>query len=453
MSNRFTRRQFGLGLAGGVGTAVGAARRPNIVLFLADDLGWRDVSCFDAPDVRTPNVDAIARGGVRFVQYHCNAPECTPTRTALLTGRYQQRVGGLECAIGVGNVGRYDDAVWLEKRGELGLPASEVTFPKLLQQNGYATACFGKWHLGYSEKFLPNHHGFDEFLSILGGNADYFTHREEDGALVLNRGGKPLERKGYVTDLFAEEAIAWLKRRDSRPFFLYLPFTAPHTPIQDPDAFDPATGTAPVHKQNRAVYARMVERMDARIGDVLRQLRAMGREGNTIVIFMSDNGGEANGDNGELRGRKSSVWEGGLRVPCIMRWPGRIPAGSTTSQVAMTMDFAPTLLRAAGVATATRFDGIDLLPVLTGARTGEARTLFWRYKRANNVRKAVREGDLKLVIDNGREELHDLAKDPREQNDLLPAAEADAARLRKKLAAWERDVMAPRLRPYRSDPG
>jgi N-acetylgalactosamine-6-sulfatase len=418
------------------------------VLFLADDLGWRDIQCFNAPDIRTPNVDGIARGGVRFVNYHCNAPECTPTRTALLTGRYQQRVGGLECAIGVGNVGRYDEAIWLEKRGELGLPVTEATFPKALQKAGYATACFGKWHLGYEPKFLPDRHGFDEYLSILGGNANYFTHREEDGSLVLSRNGKLLDRKGYLTDIFVEEAIGWLKKRDQKPWFLYIPFTAPHTPIQDPDAYDAATNDAPVTNRNRKVYAKMVERMDKRIGDVIGQIRAMGQEDNTIVIFMSDNGADPNGDNGELRGRKSSVWQGGLRVPCAMRWPGHIPAGKTLEQVAMSMDFAPTLLKAAGVTGAYPSDGMDLMPFLTGARKPEPRTLFWRYKRGDNRRLAVREGDLKLVIDNGKEELHDLAKDPREEKDLLPAAAADAARLKKKLAAWESQVAAPRLRDF-----
>jgi arylsulfatase A-like enzyme len=452
---RLTRREFA-GVAAGAAIARGAASKPpNIVLFLADDLGWADVSCFDSKDIRTPNVDAIARQGVRFSRYYCNAPECTPTRTALLTGRYQQRVGGMECAIGVGNVGRYDDAEWLQKRGELGLPASETTFARILQRNGYSTACFGKWHLGYPEKFRPSQHGFDEYLSVLGGNADYFTHREEDGTLVLNQNGKPLERKGYVTDIFADEAIAWLKRRKDKPFFLYLPFTSPHTPIQDPDGFDPKTGTAPVQQKNRKVYAKMVERMDARMGDVLRQLRTMGAEENTIVLFLSDNGGDPNGDNGPLRGRKSSLWEGGIRVPLAMRWPGHLPEGRTNTQVTLTMDLAPTLLRAAGVKApaGVRFDGMDILDIAAGKQEPRPRTVFWRYKRMTNVRKAVREGDLKLVIDNGEEELHDLSRDDREEHNLLPGASADAARLKKLLAAWEVDVMAPRLREFRPGPG
>lgn len=450
-----TRREFA-GAALSLAAARGAAGKPpNIVLFLADDLGWADASCFNSPDIRTPNVDAIARQGVKFSQYYCNAPECTPTRTALLTGRYQQRVGGMECAIGLANVGRYDDAEWLQKRGELGLPASETTFVKILQQNGYNTACFGKWHLGYAEKFRPSQHGFDEYLSILGGNADYFTHREEDGTLVLNQNGKPLERKGYATDIFADAAIAWLKRRSGKPFFLYLPFTAPHTPIQDPDGFDPKTGTAPVQQKNRKVYAKMVERLDARMGDVMRQLHAMGQDDNTIVLFLSDNGGDPNGDNGPLRGRKSSLWEGGIRVPFAMRWPGHLPEGRTSSQVVMSMDIGTTLLKAAGIAApaGVRFDGMDIMDIAAGRREAQKRTVFWRYKRGTNLRKAVREGDLKLVIDNGAEELHDIGKDLREQNNLLPGAATDAARLKKLLAAWEVDVMAPRLKAFRPGPG
>jgi N-acetylgalactosamine-6-sulfatase len=454
-----TRRDFARGLAASAGAAraarAAAPARPNIVLFLADDLGWGDLSSFGCTDIRTPHIDGIGRRGVRFTHHCCNAPECTPTRTALLTGRYQQRVGGLECAIGVANVGRYDDAEWLQKRGELGLPETETTFARILQRNGYDTAVFGKWHLGYAEKFGPLRHGFDECLNILGGNADYFTHREANGDMVLARNGKPLDRPGYVTDIFADEAIAWLRRRAAKPFFLYMPFTAPHTPLQDPDGFDPKTGTAPTRPRERGIYAKIVERMDRRIGDVLAQVHAMGAENRTIVIFLSDNGPEGMGNGGTLRGRKSSLWEGGIRTPGNMHWPGRIEGGRTFSSLIMSMDFAPTLLGAAGVAPppGVRFDGIDMLPAITGRRPPQSRTVFWRFKRLANVRKAVMEGDLKLVIDNGAEELHNLATDQSEEKNLLPGAAADAARLKRKLADWERDVMAPRLREFRSTPG
>lgn len=427
-----------------------AARRPDIVLLLADDLGSADLSSFGARDIRTPNIDSIAARGIRFTQCYANGPECSPTRTALLTGRYQHRVGGLECAIGVGNVGRYDEAEWLAKRGELGLPQSEITLPRILKQVGYDTGCFGKWHLGYQEKFLPRRHGFDEYFGILGGNADYFTHKEEGGDMTLYRNEKPEERPGYLTDLFAEEAIGWLKRRSAKPFFLYVPFNAPHTPIQDPDGFDVKLGTAPTLKKARASYAKMVERMDARVGDILKQLREMGREENTIILFFSDNGGDPNGDNGTLRGRKSSTWEGGIRVPGMIRWPARLKERQVTAQVALSMDVAPTLLSAAGIEApaGTKFDGIDLMPVITGAKSPVPRTVFWRGRRADNVRKAVRDGQWKLVDDNGKQELHDLSNDETEQKDLLAAQPDRAAALRKKLADWERDVRSPRLAAF-----
>jgi arylsulfatase A-like enzyme len=199
----------------------------------------------------------------------------------------------------------------------------------------------------------------------------------------------------------------------------------------------------------------MVERKDRRIGDVLAQLQAMGAAENTIVIYHSDNGGDPNGRNDPWRGRKGTLWEGGIRVPCVMRWPGVLPEGKTVQQVSMTMDLLPTLIAATGVAAPAgrKFDGVNLLPVLTGKQQPFARTLFWRSKRAERVRKAVREGDLKYVIDEGVEELHDLARDEREEKNLLPGAAADAARLKAKLAAWEREVMAPRLRPFRTTPG
>jgi arylsulfatase A len=419
-----------------------AATRPNIVLFVADDLGYGDLSSYGAPDIRTPNIDAIGTRGVKFTHFYANAPECTPTRAALLTGRYQQRVGGLECAIGVGNVGRYDEAVWLQQRGELGLPLSEVTMPGLLKKAGYDTALFGKWHLGYTEAFSPNRHGFDEAAGVIGGNADYFTHREQGGGRAMFRNGSLVERDGYVTDLLADDAIAWLRKRSGNPFFLYVPFTAPHAPIQDPDGKSQAS--------DRSVYAKMVERMDKRIGHILEQLERSGKAGNTIVIFISDNGADANGRNLPLRGRKSSVWEGGIRVPCLMRWPGVLAAATVTGQVGITMDLLPTLLAAANISSPAdrQFDGTNLLPVLTGQQQNFQRLLFWRYKRAKNVRKAVRDGGWKLVNDNGEESLHQLAEDEAEQVNRIEASPEKANELRAKLAAWEGEVQAPRLQSF-----
>jgi N-acetylgalactosamine-6-sulfatase len=430
--------------------------KPNIVLILADDLGYGDLSSYGCPDIRTPNIDSIGARGVRFTRFYDNAPECSPTRTALLTGRYQQRVGGLECALGLHDVGRYDDAEWLQKRGELGLPVSETTLPRMLKGQGYDTACFGKWHLGYPEKFWPNRHGFDEFLGFLGGGADYFTHKEPEqgGSAYFYHNRTKVDRPGYTTDLFAEAAVGWLKQRSRKPFFLYLPFNAPHTPIQDPDGADPKTGTAPVRQGHRPTYARMVERMDLRVGAVLAQLDAMGVAEDTIVLFLSDNGGDPNGRNDPLRGRKSSLWEGGIRVPCMIRWPRALAAGKTTDQVGLTMDLAPTLLAATGAAPprGRKLDGVDLLPMLKDGKAPFARTVFWRFKRADRVLKAARDGDLKYVAGDGAEELHDLAGDERERNNLAAQAPDQVRRLKALLADWEREVMAPRLAPFRSLP-
>jgi arylsulfatase A-like enzyme len=428
---------------------------PNVLLILADDLGYGDLSSYGCPDIRTPHIDRLGRQGVRFTQFYANSAECTPSRAALLSGRYEQRFGGLECAIGVGDVGRYDEAKWLSDRGELGLPADVLTMPRAFKEAGYDTACFGKWHLGYRPQFSPNRHGFDEYFGILGGEADYFTHKEFDdggraGKSYLYHNSKKVERRGYLTDLFTDAAIDWLRRRGRKPFFLYLPYTAPHFPIQDPDGFDPKIGTAPTHPQDRHIYAKMVERLDTRVGDVLAQLDARGVADNTIVVFMSDNGAPTPGRNLPLRGWKGTLFEGGIRVPLMVRWPGKVPAGKTSAQVALAMDLFPTLMAAVGARPAVPYDGSNILPVLRGIEEPFRRVLFfWRYKRLENRRKAVRDGDMKYIIDNGKEYVFNLAGDMLEQRNLLPDAEPAAAEMRKKLAAWELEVQAPRLRNFR----
>ena len=448
------RRTF-LAAAGLLGSPVLRAqrRRPNVLLVLADDLGWGDVSMNGCPDIATPNIDRIAREGVRFTQYYANAPECTPTRCALLTGRYQHRVGGLECAIGVNNIGRYDEAAWLQQRGELGLPESEITLGRIFRNAGYDTALFGKWHLGYDPKHWPDRHGFTDTFAVLGGNADYYLHTELNegtGKAHLYENGKRANRKGYMTDLIGARAVKWLAARQDRSWLLYLPFTAPHVPIQDPAEYDPKSGTAPYRNGDRRAYASVVRRLDDNIGMVLRQIETMGAGANTIVLFASDNGGDPNGRNLPYRGRKSSLFEGGIRVPCCIRWPEVLPRGSNADQVAASMDLLPTLLAATGVPAPAgrRFDGMDLLPALTGKRGAAPRTLFWRYRRAEVRRRAVREGNWKYIDDSGREQLYDLGRDEKETDDLLAREPEVVRKLRSRLAAWEEDVRAARLRDF-----
>ncbi|MBM3785728.1 MAG: N-acetylgalactosamine-6-sulfatase [Acidobacteria bacterium] len=438
-----TRRQF---LASALAQA---PPPPNIVLILADDLGSADTGCYGSKDLRTPAIDSLARDGVRFRNAYANAPECTPSRCALLTGRYQQRVGGLECAIGLGNVGRYDEAEWLQKRGELGLPESEWTLARLLKRTGYDTALIGKWHLGYLDKHSPLRHGFDEFFGILGGGADYFKFTEQDGAMVLRHNGKPVTPSGYLTDQFGDRAVKWLRSRPkAKPFFLYVPFNAPHNPFQTRE--DARRNDPPWNGAHRAAYLKMTEQMDEQIGAILRQIDAMGVRDRTIVLFLSDNGAPAGGSNAPYRGSKSQVWEGGIRMPLLARWPGHLPAGSNCEQVTLMMDITATLAAAAGVSAAPGrpFDGIDLIKEWSGQRPPRPRDVFWRYKRSENRRKAARDGDWKLVVENGVESLHNLAGDPGEKENVLEANPGVAGRLRTALARWEAEVAAPRLREF-----
>jgi len=418
---------------------------PNIVLILADDLGSADLSSYGSNDIRTPHIGSIAQQGVRFSQAYCNAPECTPSRTALLTGRYQQRVGGMECALGVGNVGRYDEAIWLRERNQMGLPASETTIGQLLKRRGYDTAITGKWHLGYAPEFRPNLHGFDHAFGIQGGNADYFKHVEENGENVLYENGKPVTREGYLTDLIGDEAVRWLRRRGTKPFFLYMPFTAPHSPYQSHRVRE--AGPNP-NRGDRRTYIEMVEAMDKQVGAILTQLNEMNAAQNTWVIFLSDNGGTGVGSNKPFRGAKSSTWEGGIRTPCMMRWPGVFSAGSQTNQVTLMFDLTASIIAAAGIKPPRKLDGEDLLAEWQGKRPVKPRTVFWRYRRQENTRKAVRHGDWKLVDDNGKQELHHLADDPYEQRDQLETQPRITAELRARLAAWEKDVRSPRLKEF-----
>jgi N-acetylgalactosamine-6-sulfatase len=433
--------------------ALGCASRltaapPNVVLIVADDLGYGDLGCYGCRDIKTPHLDRLAARGVRFTNFYANGPECTPTRAALLTGRYQHRVGGLECAIGLGNVGRYDDAIRLRESNDLGLPADDASLARLLKRAGYATALCGKWHLGYEDKFSPNRHGFDEAFYCLGGGMDYFRHVEDparpEPALRVN--GKPVRRPGYFTDLVADEAVRFIRAPRDKPFFLYVAFTAPHAPYQGPT--DEVAG-ATAWKQGQAppaVYAAMVERMDDATGRILAALDDGRLAANTLVVFTSDNGGTASARPTPLRGQKGSTFEGGIRVPCIARWPGVLPAKATTDEVAITMDLTASLARVAGTTPpeGRAFDGIDILDRLAKGQPATPRTLFWRARRGDRTWWAVRDGAAKYVArkDGGRtqEYFFDLDRDPGEERDLSARRAGEVARLRTLLTEWETEV-------------
>ncbi len=437
-------------------TSLAAEKRPNIVFILADDLGYGDLGCYGRTDIRTPELDSLARQGVRLTEHYANGAECTPTRAAFLTGRYQQWVGGLECAIGTGNVGRYDDAIRLRSKDDLGLPAELPTIGHLLKSAGYATALCGKWHLGYESKFAPHRHGFDFTYYCIGGEMDYFHYLDKAAGYNLFVDGNPVTGKGYFTDLMTDKAIEFIEGQSAdTPFFLYLPYTCPHAPFQgheDAQA-EPLQLDSPLWNQGKAppdVYVAMIEHMDLRIGDVLRKLDQEGLADNTVVIFASDNGGTKSARNTPLRGIKGSTFEGGIRVPGIVRWPGHLPGGTVSDQICLTFDFTRSIANLAGVDedATNKFEGIDIVRHLAEQKPNISRTLFWRKQRRDRVWKAVRDGDLKYVEearpDATRAYLFNLANDVGETNDLRHSEATQFQRIRQMYNQWESVVRAAR---------
>jgi arylsulfatase A-like enzyme len=404
------------------------ARKPNVVLILTDDMGYADLGCYGCKDIRTPHVDKLVAQGVRLTNFYSNGPVCTPTRAALMTGRWQQRVG-LEWAIGPGVK-------------EPGLPVKEVSLPRLLKDAGYATGLCGKWHLGYKREFGPNAHGFDEFYGLLSGNVDHYSHKENNGELDWYEDGKAVEVNGYSTDLITEKAVDFIGRKANGPFFLYLAYNAVHWPFQPPGRPDDVRGKENWFAGNRRDYARMTEAVDDGVGKVLAALQRAGLTEDTLVIFTNDNGGERLSDNGPLFHHKGTVWEGGIRVPCVIRFPNRLPAGKVSDQPGITMDLTATVLAACGVQPPAerRPDGIDLLPTLSGKAPAAERTFFWRIDRRERVQRAVRHGDWKYVRDGGIEQLFDLSADVGERKDLAYRHPETLADLRKRYEAWEAEM-------------
>jgi N-acetylgalactosamine-6-sulfatase len=437
-------------------STIGAAQeppRPNIIFLLADDLGYGDLACFGATDVQSPHIDFLAREGVRFTNAYANGPECTPSRTAILTGRHPQRVGGLECPIGTGNVGRYDDAIRLRGKNDLGLPPRMAVLAPALKSVGYATALIGKWHLGYEPKFNPLEQGFDHFFGILGGNADYYRHRELSDLPVLFRDREAVHEKGYMTDLLRDEAVRFIRHQGvgAPPFFLFLSFTAPHFPFQPPHHSEDSMPTAEEWtKGTRANYVAMIRHMDTAIGDVIEAVKSRGLEKNTLIVFASDHGAMLPGSNEPWRDFKETLFDGGIRTPVIARWPGALAAGRVDRRVWMLMDLTASFLQLAGAQPpdGRALDGRPVLVDVIQNRETPPRDFFWRARRGETTWRAVRSGSLKLVsradAGNRQEWLFDLQEDPGEKVDLLPARGDAADRLRGLLAKWELDVRSER---------
>lgn len=431
-------------------TAAGADSnpRPNIVFVLIDDFGYADCGAYGAKDIRTPHIDRLAREGVKFTDFYANAPVCTPTRCGFMTGRWQQRVG-FEWAMGFSAESfrrKGDDWVPEKDIHSLGLPTSIPTLPKMLKAAGYATGAFGKWHLGYKDEYNPTKHGFDEYFGELLGHSDYYNHAYYDGTYALRDGLKPVKAEGYLTDLINGRAVEFVRKHAKEPFFLYVPHLAVHCPFQPPGRPLPSVTKANMYDGDRQTYAAMVEKVDEGVGMLLAELDKQGVLDNTLFVLSSDNGGERYSDNSPLFHHKSTLWEGGIRVPCLMRWPARLPPGKVTSQVGITMDLTATFAAIAGAKPAVDrpFDGLNLLPLLTGEQKEQPRTLCWRIDRASRQQKVVRHGSWKYIQDSNVEMLFNLADDIGERRDVSFQNPAVFADLKSRLAAWEAEMAQER---------
>lgn len=403
-------------------------QQPNIIFIMADDLGYADVGCYGRPDISTPNIDRIAARGARLTQGYANSAVCSATRLALITGRYQYRLPlGLEEP--------------LAGKTDVGLPPDHPTLPSLLRDAGYQTALVGKWHLGVPPGFGPLKSGYQRFYGIRSGAVDYYSHQNTRGGHDLWDGDEPVTASGYMTDLLGERAVATVNEFAAahQPFFLSLHFNAPHWPWEAPGdraESDRLRGSNLRHWDGgtQRTYYRMIEAMDLQIGRVLQTLDAHDAADNTIIIFTSDNGGERFSDTWPFTGIKTELLEGGLRVPTVVCWPARIPAGQVSPQVAITMDWFPTLLEAARIAPHPDYpsDGVSLLPMLTQAIPPLPRRLFWRYK--TNAQRAMRDGNFKFLKIRDNTFLFDVAMDPRERANLKARRPEVMQRL---VADWE----------------
>jgi arylsulfatase B len=437
----------GLCAPGRPGHAAPPVRPPNVVLIVADDLGYAELGCQGAADVRTPHIDSIARHGIRFTSGYVTAPVCSPSRAGLMTGRYQQRFGHELNAIGPQN-----------RLPHVGLPPPEKTLAEYLRAAGYATGAVGKWHLGGTAPYHPQRRGFDEFFGFLHEGHFYVDGRRTKALSLLRpdeppyddrnpvlRGSQPVGDFGYLTEMFTREAVAFIDRHRGRPFLLYLPYNAVHSPMQ---ATEKDLARFPeITDKKRRVFAAMLAALDDGVGTVLGKLREAGLAQDTLVVFLSDNGGptaELTSSNAPLRGGKGQLHEGGVRVPFLIQWEGRLPGGVVYDRPVSSLDILPTALAAAGVTPpdGAKLDGVDLLPYLGGRNDRSPHEhLFWRY----GGKAALRAGRWKLVRDGGRNpwELYDLDTDSGESDDLASRKPEVVNRLKAAWEQWDAGMVKP----------
>lgn len=420
--------------------------KPNIVFIMIDDLGYGDIGCYGSKINNTPNIDRLAAGGILFTDFHTNGPMCSPTRASLLTGMYQHRFGE-----------KFERAISGKTDYDDGLPIEAVTIADMLNESGYTTGMYGKWHLGYHEPFLPTNQGFDEFIGLGAGDGDHHSHIDRWGRKDWWYNEKHKMEEGYSTDLITEHSIEFIKRHKDKPFFLFVSHLAVHFPWQGPtdpphrvegkDYTNDKWGIIP-NKHNVSPHVKaMVESVDSGVGMIMKTLSSLGLEENTLVIFTSDNGGYTHyadshfniSSNGPLRGQKTEIYEGGHRVPFIAYWPGKIMAGSKSDAVIMTMDMFPTFMELAEVEVPVnlKLNGISVLPQLFNNEILPLRSVCWKI----GDEKAIRKGKWKLcMVGSDNQELFNLSIDIGETKNLSADNPTVVLQLIAEYNQWENDV-------------
>jgi arylsulfatase A-like enzyme len=442
---------------------------PNVIFIISDDQGYPDLGCIGSKPLITPNLDKLAAEGVRGTSFYVTWPACTPSRGSVLTGRYPQRNGLYDMVrndmVNFGH--RYTAEEYaVSPEMTLGLDVREVTIGDMLKKSGYATGCVGKWDMGQAKRYLPLQRGFDFFYGHGNNGIDYNTHELYSVPSLFRGNARTEEDKGtYVTDVFRRESLAFLNEHlGKKPVFLYLAFNAPHGAstfgegtvagekkkpegVQAPEKYV-AMYRGKVEDERLARYCGAVTCMDEAIGALMDAVEKAGQKENTIFLFMSDNGGSGNGGNAPLKGSKSTMWEGGLRVPFIMRWPGKLPAGKVTDEFLTSLELVPTLLAATGAKApdGVKLDGFDMLPVLQGEAKSSRREMFWQ-RRSD---KAARFENWKWLESAKGKGLYDLSADLGEKNDLSKEKPEIAKMMQERFAAWRREMDATEPRgPFR----
>ncbi len=400
---------------------------PNVVIIMADDLGYADLSCYGSEKINTPNIDRLAEEGVLFTDFHSNGSVCSPTRASLLTGKYQQRTG-------------ITGVVTAHQHRDVGLSLSEVTIAEQLKKAGYVTGMFGKWHVGYSESYNPVHQGFDEYIGYVSGNVDYHAHIDQAGYEDWWKQNTLQNEKGYTTDMITSHAIDFIDRHKEESFLLYIPHEAPHGPFQGRKtaAFrkigEKIGDVKRSREEIRLLLKEMIEVMDEGVGEIMQTIENLDLDEKTLVFFCSDNGGAKYGDNTPLRAGKASLYEGGHRVAGLAKWKGTIKPGTICSETAMTMDLWPTLSELAGLGIPSSIDGCSLKKLLLKNEKLVERNLFWQYRN----KMAMRSGKWKLVLDTRTNlyELYNLDVDLGEKNNLVERYPEQFVLMKTELKQW-----------------